>query len=335
MAFTQKTVMMSEQTSSYYDKATIEDLDVAILTQDLEAEVLSSITIANNIDQDINTEAESTNCDEQCIEGATSITSTTHNDVVVPLDLNHIKSCGNTGATEVEILQEKNISDSHPLQLNDFYSKFRMYGFDNLTDTASHTKSGNDGPTGYEDSLGYQNSITPTEKQDEVPNDKLAGSVIETHNSKETHSSMVSQSYDATLQDLPRDQSSTETGSAKVYGMMTCHWSVRDIRKPLQKQVRRRATSGEPAGTTGRKGQGSCGEEDGSSATLPRWPLPKEDMETGQRVVGRSTSERCGNHTLPRSGRRHTVPRAVQPPSLEHHASLMTLTTDKLTWSQL
>ena len=327
-------MMISEQT---YNKATRQDLDVVILTQDLEAEVLSSITISNNIDQDMNTQAESTsNCDEQCIEGATSITSTTHNDVVVPLDLNHIKSCGNTRTTEVEILQEKNgSSGTHPLQLNDFYSKFRMYGFDSLTETASHTKAGNDGSTGNEDSLGYQNSITPTEKQDKDSNCKLAGSVTETHTSKETHSSMVTPSDDAALQDLPRGQSSTESGSAKVYGMMTRHWSVRDIRKPLQKQVRRRATSGEPAATTGRKGQGSCREENGSFTTLPRWPLPEQDMETSQRDIGRCTSERCGNHTLPRSGRRHTVPRVVQTPSLEHHVSLMTLTTDKLTWSQL
>ena len=210
-----------------------------------------------------------------------------------------------------------------------------MYGFDNLPETASHTKTGNNGANGNEDSLGYLNSITPTEKQDEDSNDKLTGSVIETRTSKETHSSMVGPSDDVTLQDLPRGQSSTEIGPAKVAGMMTRHWSGRDIRKPLQKQVRRRATSGEPVGTTGRKGQGSCREENGSFTTLPRWPLPEQDMETSQRDIGRSMSERCGNHTLPRSGRRHTVSRAVQPPSLEHHASLTTLTTDKLTWSQL
>ena len=118
-----------------------------------------------------------------------------------------------------------------------------------------------------------------------------------------SHSSMVRASDDSTLQDLPRGQSSTKSGSAKVYGMMTRHWSVRDIRKPLQKQVRRRATSGEPAGTTGRKRQGSCREEktpcqDGHYKKKT-WRLVREWWE-GLRLRGVATtpSQGLGEDTL-------------------------------------
>ena len=283
----------------------------------------------------ITLEWESPHCDEQRYEGVDSVA--------------HGNRESDKGRASIEICDASPLEEllSQNQQLHDLYSLFREYGFTNSQEEEQCMLQSNmcdsDSKAGSEEvSTSVENCEKLPEKErfsDETPQASLKDSEKDSHNTL-SHSQKDRRIEQKNTSFKERSGQFGAREGTEV-GRVGRHWSVSDTRRPARNHTMRRQTSLEMATTVPKRNsylqsphRPTARDQRYALLTLSENRERTDSIKPGLKSES-GNNEGCGYHTLPRCGRRHSVPRTVRRLSLEHHVQQVTVTAERHQWCEL